>query len=152
MYHHNQPFLCLRGGGADQKRKEDRKRKFAQLQDDQRKASTEPESRKEDASTEQGARKKIKRASKSPQETKPRAIADAKQERNEAESDEKPESTPVVKIEPDGDKAEKEDDQPQKAQRFIVFIGTFPTFPVNHLEKQIDFFQAIYPTQQPRLP
>jgi len=123
MDHSTQPILRLRGGGADQKRKEARKRKFEQLGHDHPMASAIGASETMDGPSEQQAQKRRKQALKSPSSSV--ATADAEINRaDEALSEEQPMRTPVVEVEGDGHEGEEGNGrQPAKSQRFIVFIG-----------------------------
>ena len=116
--------LCLRGGGADQKRKEARKRKFAHIKDDQIQALINPGLGVTDPLAEQRPSKKQK---PEPQPSQPRSnerTEQAHQTNHGAEYDGKHVSAAIIENGPDGHKAQNGTDQPQRAPRFIVFIGT----------------------------
>lgn len=93
-----QPVLCLRGGGADAKRREARKRKFATGQDE--KAAQEL--------TEESVRKKVRKQTSASfgEEVVPPSEKDTAEVRTVKDAE--PESSRIAS---------------QRSQRFIVFIG-----------------------------
>ena len=104
----NQPVLCLRGGGADKKRKEARKRKFANLQSDDENTPLANRSRREpDVQTEPVAKKQRTQASSTPEDIEAWSASEA---------------DPGGKEEVEDVNVENGDSQ-QNRQRFIVFIG-----------------------------
>lgn len=123
MYRSTQPILRLRGGGADQKRKQVRKRKFEQLRHDHPTASLIGESNIIDGPSEQQTQKRRKQASNSPSGSKATAVSKTDRA-DEAQAEEQPVRMPAVGVEPDGHEVEDGSSrQPPKSQRFIVFIG-----------------------------
>lgn len=103
---HLQPALCLRGGGADAKRKEARKRKFGHLpiQESHDDETTEVALGEQDA--EPPVKKQKRKSKNDPGWPKPLpAPAGAAEEQSSAQV---PETTAS-----------------QKPQRFIVFIGMY---------------------------
>lgn len=123
MYQSTQPILRLRGGGADQRRKEVRKRKFEQLHHHHPTASLIGESNTLDGPSEQQTQRRRKQASNLPSSSK--ATAGPKVDRaDEAQAEEQLLRMPAVEVEEDGREAEDGSSrQPPKPQRFIVFIG-----------------------------
>ena len=115
--------LCLRGGGADQKRKEARKRKFAHKEDDQLQTLIDPGLGVMDALAEQRPSKKQKPELQSSQPRSNDHTEQAHQTDDGAEYDSKHVSAAIIENGPDGHEAQNGTDQPQRAQRFIVFIG-----------------------------
>jgi preprotein translocase subunit SecD len=122
-----EPTLRLRGGGADAKRKEARKRKFAQTEP-RVSSTTNPEQQSESA----GAEKTDPNVSK--QQTKKRKRTHAKDPSTTNNVDSKAAPTnpeaddteaPVDGAVPDAATAEA------KPQRFIVFIGPSPPSPLS---------------------
>lgn len=105
-----QSTLCLRGGGADEKRKAARKRKFANLQSEESKTKTiERQSlQKSDAPAEPTAKKQRTQASSPPRDAEPQATSKVDSEDTGEAKDIGGESDSVQ----------------QKSRRFIVFIGT----------------------------
>lgn len=121
-------FPCLRGGGADYKRKEARKRKFAHLQDDHAQTSSTDENKHKSAPA-RALKKRKPSPSALPNQT-PKVADETKQTEDEADSDHDIES---AKAGQDGDHVDGEDEQAKKAQRFIVFIGNQSTiFAIAH--------------------
>lgn len=106
-----QPILRLRGGGADQKRKEARKRKFEQLRHEHPIASLIGEAKTIDGPSEQ-------QAPDSSSSSEAAAVPEINRA-DEAQAEEQ--SMPLP--EPDGHEAEEGNSGPPKSQRFIVFIG-----------------------------
>lgn len=105
MNYQEQPVLGLRGGGADQKRKEARKRKFAHLQSDEGTTSVAIQSRSEpNVHAEPVVKKRQTQASSSPGDVQ---------------------LPPTLEAGKDGvNRINAETGSPQqKLQRFIVFIG-----------------------------
>jgi hypothetical protein len=113
-----QPILRLRGGGADQKRKEARKRKFEQLRHEHPIASLIGEAKTIDGPSEQQAQKRRKQAPDSSSSSEAAAVPEINRA-DEAQAEEQ--SMPLP--EPDGHEAEEGNSGPPKSQRFIVFIG-----------------------------
>lgn len=123
MYENTQPILRLRGGGADQKRKESRKRKFEQLRHDHPIASLIGESKATDGPSELQTHKRRKQATNLPSSCEATAVPNIDRA-VEAHAEGPPMPMPVVEVEQDGQEIEDENSrQPPKSQRFIVFIG-----------------------------
>jgi len=119
MDQNTQPILRLRGGGADQKRKEARKRKFEQLRNDHPMASLTGEAKTIDGPSEQQAQKRRKQAP-NPSSSSEATAGPEINRADEAHAEEQLVTLP----EQDGHEAEEVNSgQPPKPQRFIVFIG-----------------------------
>ena len=108
LIHATQPMLCLRGGGADKKRKEARKRKFETLQGNETAEISEDQGlRKPGVQAGPIAKRLRKQALSSPLDDEASPTLETNFEETEAAKD-------VV--------ANNHNSQ-QTTQRFIVFIG-----------------------------
>lgn len=124
MDYEDQPTLSLRGGGADQKRKQARKRKFATRIDDRPVASFNLGDMDHQAPREHRPRKKVKTNPDSSLERENTHGEQFRRDDDETKNNENLEPESVNQSGQDPDEEGKALDQPIKPQRFIVFIGT----------------------------
>lgn len=120
MYNDIQPVPHLRGGGADEKRKEARKRKFTHLRHDQPEAVGECKPAQVGGAFEQKPRERQKPALQLP-------VAQSVQANGKARI----EDSFVERLEDTGEAAGESGQQGSKAQRFIVFIGNSLAVPLH---------------------